>query len=502
MSQATLESQSNLAEAIASLSPDQREVFIKRLPPAAAERVKEILSDYATDQAQKGFRVNLLPHQRIPEPDQIKRGHVFSGGRGAGKTLASANYAARLGETVPKIRMRCIAPTLSDAVNAFALDPDSGVLAQSPSATFKSTGIEGARIIWPNGSVCYLVGTPTLKDVDRLRALTNIDCDFYEEAAANPRLKEATQQADLSRRGKRLGHPIWIAATTPRPVPTYQGWLKDSSVTVTHATTMDNPYTPDSYREYAESLKGTHLYDQEVLGLVVEDVRGALWSHANIEKSMVTDSEQRTALMKTLSKVVVGVDPPSGNGTCGIVVMGVTDKFSDPTGNARVVVLDDFSISEASPMQWGDRVIDASVAYDAPVIAERNQGGLMVEDTIRKAAESRDLDFLPVTLATAVISKERRAAPIALLWEVSPQRAVIAPPDGNLARISELTGQMATWIPKAFSPDNLDAMVWAATHLIQGGGGNASGTLATPSIKPKFSRAVGFSKALMGRLER
>lgn len=790
---------STLAHRLASLTPSQREVFISRLPPGAADRAKELLTAYTTEQASSGATLELLPHQKIPPPDQIDRGHVFAGGRGAGKTLAMANYAARLGESVPGIRMRIIAPTLSDAVNATALDPDSGIIAQSPSAIFKSSGIEGARIVWPNGAVCYLVGTPTLKDVDRLRALTNIDCvagetpvlladgsekpardivpgdlvqtrqgskrvlitkrtepkrlyrleteqgrvlhatadhrvavpdgalwanmdvledgqevitwevtssdtasagihvrtgttataggaccterstpersasspagerttsttltgtsptttlttsrqsasrttspstetccssptrkplselpmqgygqsasprrqcassaslcsctatqpltasgsaprsvtcetahgarsatsiamltassvatssglggtplsepggrpatdrvrrlsrtdrveptydltvedcpefvaggivvhncDFWEEAAANPRLTEAMAQANLSRRGSRLHHPIWVAATTPRAVPEYKKWMKDPRVSVTRATTLDNPHTPEFYREYAESLKGTHLYDQEILGNVVNDVQGALWSRENIDRSIITDQDLRAQLISSLSATVVAVDPPSGHGTCGIVVVGRTDPKLDPTGFSRMVILDDYSIASASPGQWGARVIDAHVAYGGTIIAERNQGGLMVQSTLDQAGASRNIHALPITLAHAAVSKERRAAPAALLWEVSPQRALIAPPDGNLAKVAELTDQMHQWTPGSFSPDHLDAMAWGVAYLAAGSA-SASATLHRPNPSSSTSGsspqriASSFRKALMGR---
>lgn len=488
---------SNLAEAITELSPKQREIFIKRLPPAAAEHAKEILTKYATKQAQSGKRVELLPHQKLPPPEKIKRGAVLAGGRGSGKSFGAAYYLARVAESTPGLRARVIAPTLSDAVHAVALDPDSGILAHSPSAQFKSSGVEGARIIWPNGAVCFLVGTPTLKDVDRLRALTNIDLDHYEEAAANPRLAEAVKQADLSRRGRRLHHPVWIASTTPRPVPTYKEWLKDPDVHVTHGTTMDNPHTPDQYREYAESLKGTHLYEQEILGNVMDDIQGALWTRVNLEKSLIRDPDVRTELFSVLERIVVGVDPPSGHGTCGIAVVGVTDRLKDPLGLARIVVLDDFSISSASPGQWGSRVLDAAQAYGASIVAERNQGGLMVESTIQQAAQSRGEDFVAVTLAQASISKERRASPVALLWEVDPQRALIAPPAGDVARIAELIDQLATWVPGTFSPDRLDAMVWAANYLMTGGSA-PSGTLAQPIMRPR-REVAGLRQILMGK---
>lgn len=776
-----------LAEKIIQLAPKQREVFLANLSPSAGGRVRELIAQYQEASGGGASRIKLLPHQQLPEPKDIDKGAVLAGGRGAGKSFAAANYLARICETVPKIRARVIAPTLADAVQSVVLDPDSGVLAQSPSAVFKSSGIEGARVVWPNKSTLYLIGTPTLKDVDRLRALTNIDCiaegvpvetargaiaiedvrpgdmvltrsgyrrvlvwidkgtrpthelvtsagilrgtddhrcwdpstsswkelglfkegdmmeacpissastaspstagptgtsgmpagdsctgpcgstptdlsrpatkcittieteattlcrtsnssnlpsitgctcrsatptpsisrdaspvcggsgqsasrsmpcassasspsrigtspqsecasarqpvsiaiatgaekaqsgqtpsasnveptsapdsmsrpaspperalarvlrssptgreervfdltiegeheffaggvlvhncDHYEEAAANPRLAEAVKQADLSRRGSRLPHPIWIASTTPRPVPQYKEWLKDSRVVVKRASTLDNPHTPDEYRDYAESLKGTHLYRQEVMGEVVDDVAGALWTQVNIDRSIVSNDLDREKLLSILDRVIVAVDPPSGHGTCGIAVMGITNALEDPTESSRIVILDDFSIEDASPAVWGGRVVDAAKAYGANVIAERNQGGLMVESTIRRAAEDRGDDFLTVTLAHARISKEQRAAPVALLWELDTQRAVIVPPQGQMSRIALLIEQMTSWIPKTFSPDRLDAMVWGATELMRGGGSRAALQPARPKV---VTPAMHFRQALMG----
>lgn len=487
----------NLGETLASLTPSQQKVFVKNLPPSAAARATELLAEYATEQARKGNRVTLLPHQILPSPEEIVSGAVLAGGRGAGKSFAAAHYIARVAENTPSLRARVIAPTLSDAVQSVVVDPDSGILAQSPSATFKSSGIEGARVVWPNGSTLFLVGTPTLKDVDRLRALTNIDLDHFEEAAANPRLAEAIKQADLSRRGKRLHHPVWIASTTPRPVPAYRAWLKDPNVIVNRASTLDNPHTPDQYRDYAESLKGTHLYRQEVLGEVVDDITGALWTQANVDRSIVRDQDERDSLLAIISNIVIGVDPPTGHGTCGIVVTGKTNPLSDPTGNARIVILDDFSIEDASPAQWGNRVIDAQQSYGGAIVAERNQGGMMVESTIRQAAESRGLDMLPVTLAQASVSKERRAAPMALLWEIDPQRGVIAPPHGDLAKVALLIEQMTQWVPGVYSPDRLDASAWASAYLAQGAG-SVTAALQKPSSRT-VSRGTAFRLALMGR---
>lgn len=83
-----------------------------------------------------------------------------------------------------------------------------------------------------------------------------------------------------------------------------------------------------------------------------------------------------------------------------------------------------------------------------------------------QAATDADQEFTTVTLANAVVSKERRASPVALLWEMTPQRALIVPPKGDLTGLAKLIDQMISWIPKTFSPDRLDACLVEGTPVL------------------------------------
>lgn len=398
---------------------------------------------------QASHTITLLPHQQ-PPTNHDWDGWLLTGGRGVGKTLAGSHWIAHLAATTPGLRGRIIAPTLSDAVNGVVHDPDSGILAHDPTATYRPSGAEGVRVVWPNGATVWCVGTANPRDVDRLRALTNIDIDLFEEAAANPHLADAKKQADLSRRGSRLPKPLWAATTTPRPLPTIREWIADDAVAVTRATTFDNPHTPDIYREHAAALEGTRLYRQEVLGEIVDDIEGALWRQTDLDRSRITPAE-RAEILPTLTRFVVGVDPPSGSGTCGIVVAGI-----DRTG--ILYVLDDYSLTDVSPHEWASATCTAAREYDALVVAEINQGGRMVTEVLRATAPD-----LPVTTVNAAQGKQARAEPIALLWEAEHQVARMA--GATDVALSKLEDQMCSWIPGMFSPDRVDALVWAATYL-------------------------------------
>jgi phage terminase large subunit-like protein len=157
-------------------------------------------------------------------------------------------------------------------------------------------------------------------------------------------------------------------------------------------------------------------------------------------------------------RVVIGVDPPSGDGTCGIVVCAL-DR--DGVGH----VLADHSVSAASPERWARAVADAAALYhregsDAPlIVAEVNQGGRMVESVLRAAGPG-----LRIKLVRAKEGKAARAEPVALLFEAGRVRV-----HGRMAALeAELCGLIAGggYEGPGDSPDRADAMVWALGELM------------------------------------
>ena len=472
---------------VSGLSPEQLDQVLARLPQPYLDALAQILP--APKQELEPLRGGApLPHQVPPTGDDWQ-GWVLTGGRGIGKTFTGARFIAHYARSTPGLRGRIIAPTLSDAVNGVVLDPDSGILAADPTAELRRSGVEGVRVEWPNGSTVWCVGTHSPSDVDRLRALTNIDVDLFEEAAANRQLAAAAEQAALSRRGKRLPHPVWAATTTPRPVATFKAWLEDPAIVVTRATTHDNPYTPDEYRTYAEKLRGTRLYRQEILGEVVEDVEGALWRLSDIERSMIPTADRPAALAQ-IKRVAVGVDPPAGAGTCGIVVVGLGE-------DRHLYVLADYSVTDSTPSVWANAAVRAALdarelvpQASVEIVAETNQGGRMVKETLQRVQDPSGEAPVPLAFVNAAVGKRTRAEPISVLWEAEEQLAHYAPsaPDA----LAGLTSELTEWVPgESPSPDHLDAMVWACHRLLTGGRATLySSSPAPASARSRSMRAV------------
>ena len=305
--------------------------------------------------------------------------------------------------------------------------------------------------------------------------------------------------------GLRLGDRMrTIVTTTPKPVPLLRRILALPDCEKTEGRTDDNPHLAgDFIAAMRDMFAGTRLARQELDGQLLDDFEGALWTRELIEKAReegqltrrregAKDPEpnsNREAAAQgddtdcpaspaggtaqspfapsrlrvnqpTFVRVVVGLDPPASTGgdACGIVVCG-----KDEDGVAHVLA--DLSARGLSPEAWARRVADAAkdwghlyTGVPAAVVAEKNQGGDMIESVLRAVDATLRIRLVPATK-----SKAARAEPIALRFETG--RARLA------GTFPELEDQLCalTWsgYQGAGSPDRADAMVWAMTELFE-----------------------------------
>lgn len=189
------------------------------------------------------------------------------------------------------------------------------------------------------------------------------------------------------------------------------------------------------------------MFAQEYLAEFVEERQGALWRWEWFERPAFRVEAPPTDLVR----VVVGVDPAASSSEhaaeTGIVVVGLG-------ADGHYYVLGDYSV-RGSPEVWRARVLHAYQAHQADVIvAEKNQGGDMVEAIFRAA----NMD-LPLRVVTATRGKAVRAEPVALLYEQGRVH--------HVGVLRELETQLTGWVPgDPVSPDRMDALVWAVTHLM------------------------------------
>jgi phage terminase large subunit-like protein len=171
-----------------------------------------------------------------------------------------------------------------------------------------------------------------------------------------------------------------------------------------------------------------------------------------------------------LTRIVVAIDPAitvsEDSDWTGIVVAGRGPHQPETCQLAKCpghgYVLDDRT-GTARPHDGARRAVAAYDKWEADrIIAEVNQGGLMVEETVRAVRLGA-----PFQGVHAARGKRPRAEPVAALWEQGRVHLVGSFP--------ELEDQLLTWSPdQPSSPDRLDAMVWALTALGLIGGQGAA----------------------------
>ena len=378
------------------------------------------------------------PNQLEPEGDH--RYWLVLAGRGFGKTRAGVEWVRANIESGRARRAIVVAPTAADCRDTIVEGP-SGFLRVCPSWDRPLYEPSKRRLTWKSGATVTLYSA---EESDRLRGV-NTDLLLADELAAWAR----PETWDMAMFALRLGtNPRAMITTTPRPTKLIRQLLEHDQSVVTRGSTYDNRenLAPQFIDEIVRRYEGTRLGRQEIYAEVLEDVDGAILSSEQLR-------ELRVERAPELARIVVGVDPAASAGEdadqTGIVVAA---KGAD----GELYALADRSC-RLGPAGWARRVVDAFHEFDADlIVAEKNQGGLMVEHTIR----SLDAD-VPLKLVSATRGKHVRAEPILARFEQGKAH--------TLPGLEDLEAQLACFTPEGYeadgSPDSADAFVWAATEL-------------------------------------
>lgn len=398
------------------------------------------------------FEFWALPHQLPPAGDW--KTWIIMGGRGAGKTRAGAEWVRSMVEGPTALapgrarRVALVGETFDQAREVMVMG-ESGILACSPPDRRPVWEATRRRLVWANGA------TATVHSAHEPEALRGpqFDAAWVDELA---KWKKAEETWDMLQFALRLGpHPQQVVTTTPRNVGVLKRILGNASTVTTHAPTDANrAYLAESFLAEVEArYGGTRLGRQELEGVLLDDVEGALWTTRMIEACRVED-------LPRLDRVVVAVDPAvtagRGSDECGIVVAGVVTQ-GEPS-DWRAYVLEDASV-RGSPAEWARAAIAARERWGAErLVAEVNQGGDLVESVLRQIDP-----LVPFKGLRAARGKGLRAEPVAALYEQGRVRHA-------KARLGALEDQMCQMTVRGWegrgSPDRLDALVWAIHELM------------------------------------
>jgi phage terminase large subunit-like protein len=402
------------------------------------------------------------PDQQMPPGDWFI--WLIMTGRGWGKTrTATENISRMLRGPSPLVAppgapslMSFVADTAFD-MRQYSVEGPSGFLnVGPPDHRPRYRGAPINTLTWPNGAKALLFSA---EDPEVTRGASG-SFFWWDELAKARRAEDGWTNMLF---GMREGSPRGIVTTTPRPVPLIKRLINSPSTHLTVGSTWANRanLAPVYYREVIEPLIGTRTGRQEIDAELLEDLPGALWT-----RSMIDDARKPVKL-PDMQRIVVAVDPSGARGMSerasshiGIVVAG-------RGGDGRGYVLADRSC-KLPPGGWARRAIDAYHEFQADrVLAERNFGGAMVENTIKMAQRSDE--WVSYEEVVASRGKVQRAEPVAALYE----RNLVshAPKEGD--DLTQLEDQMCMMATDGFmgdgSPDRVDALVWAMSSLLVSG---------------------------------
>ena len=230
---------------------------------------------------------------------------------------------------------------------------------------------------------------------------------------------------------------MWWSRPRPAPFHCSKSLIASARTVVRRYSTYANiaNLAPTFIRRILERYEGTRLGRQELHAEILEDNPDALWSHALLDTTRVTQPP------RVFDAVAIGIDPPGGLVTeCGIVASG---RSQDGQG----YVLADRSTA-GRPEQWATAAWAMALwlaeTYDVRpwLIAEKNHGGEMVRSTL-EVARPKGCSFR-VELVTASQGKVARAEPVVMLYEQSRYHHVGTYP--------ALEDEMTQWTPLDAEP--------------------------------------------------
>lgn len=422
---------------LASLPTDQAKRFIESLTPNEALVLNH------------SWEFHARPAQLPPSGGWLT--WIIEAGRGFGKTRPGAEWVIKQAQEHPGCRIALGGETPDDYRDTM-IEGESGILSCAPPWFKPKFQASMRRVTFPNKSmaVCFSGETPNkLRGPQHHFAWIDEICKF----------RHPQKFLDMLFLGLRLGpDPRLCVTTTPRPIPAYLKLRKSADTVITGGTTYENlaNLAPPFRKKILSMYENTRLGRQELLAQLMFDVPGALWKRDRIDELRVEEPPE-------LQRIMVAVDPAitaeEDSDETGMVVGGVNAA-------RHGFLLEDCS-GHYSPAQWGEKAVRKFVQYGAnAIIAEKNQGGDMVEFTIKTAAEKLSKEYnrelvVPVHLVTASKGKVARAEPVAALSEQGRLH--------HVGTFGPLEDQLCTWLPGETSPDRLDALVWLFYGLLLDG---------------------------------
>ncbi|MEZ5945903.1 MAG: terminase family protein [Hyphomonas sp.] len=220
--------------------------------------------------------IEARPAQLMPEGDW--RTWLFSGGRGAGKTRAGAEWVRWAALFAGHSRIALVGPTLLD-VREVMIEGESGLVRIETDRMRRPVFQPSRRrLVFHNGAVAQIFSA---EDPDSLRG-PQFEAAWCDEAAA---WTYGDRTWDMLQMGLRLGaNPVALVTTTPRPTPLIRRLVRAPDTVGTLSRTEDNAgnLAPSFIAAMRAAYGGTALGRQELDGVLLDDPEGVVRQGAGL----------------------------------------------------------------------------------------------------------------------------------------------------------------------------------------------------------------------------
>lgn len=389
----------------------------------------------------------LAPYRPLFKKNPKNRYYLVTGGRGSAKSfhvsLLLLNLTYQQGHIILFTRWTMtsahisIMPEFIEKIELLNAEKDFKI-SQKEIVNLKT----GSRIVFRGIKTSQGTATANLKSI---QGVTTWVLDEAEELTE----QDIFDRIDLSIRAKDKPNRVILVMN-----PSYKShWIYKTFI---EAKRNDCEYIHTSYNDNIENLSQSFINQAEqtkkqnierfnhlFMGKWLEDAEGILWNRNIIERSRVTSKPENM-------RVCIAIDPATTKDTnsdeTGIVAVGKAE--------GKYYVLSDKS-GKYSPNEWSKVASDLFNEYKADFyVAEKNQGGDMVETVIRQNDKRNR-----VKLVTATKGKYLRAEPVYQLYENFKVH--------HVGHLPILERQMITFNPEENkkSPDRVDALVYGVTYL-------------------------------------
>lgn len=432
----------------------------------------------------------IAPWRRLAEgePDTI-RTWTAMGGRGSGKSFIASSELMPEALKRANMRIGVLGPDFGVSVRVGMKGPagfQTRIEAFDPELVWKYDEVKNILYL-ANGTRIFALTTENPKSIEgpeyhaywcdelaELRGQGGDNCIWRKRAEPGVRLV-----------GDK-GEPVRkIMTGTPEATPLIRDMFESTSryptsyawtqlATKDNVANLDEEAVKQKYLEASDEHGNLNRYGMAKLeGHLILESPNALLNQAELAAVTIGPSDPRHRTPLDMDKVVLSVDSNHSDDKksdeCGIQVVGRRTVADD----SRIAhVFGDASIA-GGPKKWGDRIIEALVAFpEIDEVVVEDDKSLVIDVVTRVLRDElqkigRPIKVVPMTAGNK--SKKKRADPVAVEYQLKHVLHDLDPRAVALGWVlQELEWQWTSWNPKdpSKSPDRVDAIVYAITYLL------------------------------------